>query len=118
MWDNELAPKLRSMNPDVAIITRTLKTFGISEGGLDEMLSPLFKSENPNLGIYSKQDGIHLRAIATAATVVPTAAASARGIIEIAHDHPSRCVTAIPLSPGGGEAATSDAHRTRSTEVV
>ena len=32
------------------------------------MLSPLFKSENPLLGIYSKQDGIHLRAIATAST--------------------------------------------------
>ncbi|MDP6454161.1 MAG: CinA family nicotinamide mononucleotide deamidase-related protein [SAR202 cluster bacterium] len=70
MWDNELAPKLRSMNPEVAIVTRTLKTFGISEGGLDEMLSPLFKSENPSLGIYSKQDGIHLRAIATATTEV------------------------------------------------
>ncbi|MDP6512249.1 MAG: CinA family protein, partial [SAR202 cluster bacterium] len=66
----ELAPKLRSMNPEVAIVTRTLKTFGISEGGLDEMLSPLFKSENPSLGIYSKQDGIHLRAIATATTEV------------------------------------------------
>ncbi|MCH7800163.1 MAG: CinA family nicotinamide mononucleotide deamidase-related protein [Chloroflexi bacterium] len=68
MWDNEVAPKLRKMNPEVAIITRTIKTFGISEGGLDEMLSPLFKSENPSLGIYSKQDGIHLRAIATAKT--------------------------------------------------
>ena len=68
MWDNELAPRLRSMNPDISIVTRTLKTFGISEGGLDEMLSPLFKSENPSLGIYSKQDGIHLRAIATAKT--------------------------------------------------
>ena len=54
------------MNPGVVIVTRTIKTFGISEGGLDEMLSPLFKSENPSLGIYSKQDGIHLRAIATA----------------------------------------------------
>ena len=32
------------------------------------MLSPLFASENPLLGIYSKQDGIHLRAIATAPT--------------------------------------------------
>ncbi len=30
------------------------------------MLSPLFKSDNPALGIYSKQDGIHLRAIARA----------------------------------------------------
>jgi nicotinamide-nucleotide amidase len=68
MWDNEVAPKLRKMNPEVAIVTRTIKTFGISEGSLDEMLSPLFKSSNPNLGIYSKQNGIHLRAIATART--------------------------------------------------
>ena len=28
----------------------------------------LFESDNPNLGIYSKQDGIHLRAIASAST--------------------------------------------------
>ena len=68
MWTYEIAPRLRQLNPDVAIVTRTIKTFGISEGGLDEMLTPLFKSENPTLGIYSKQDGIHLRAIATAGT--------------------------------------------------
>lgn len=68
MWESEVAPRLKERNPGVAIVTRNLKTFGITEGGLDEMLSPLFKSENPQLGIYSKQDGIHLRAIATAAT--------------------------------------------------
>ena len=68
MWEHEVAPRLRERNAGVAIATRNLKTFGISEGGLDEILSPLFKSENPVLGIYSKQDGIHLRAIATAAT--------------------------------------------------
>ena len=68
MWANEVAPRLKARNPGVAIATRNLKTFGISEGGLDELLSPLFKSENPLLGIYSKQDGIHLRAIATAET--------------------------------------------------
>lgn len=68
MWEREIAPRLKARNPGVAIVTRNLKTFGISEGGLDEMLSPMFKSENPLLGIYSKQDGIHLRAIATAAT--------------------------------------------------
>ena len=68
MWEREIAPRLKARNPGVAIVTRNLKTFGISEGGLDEILSPLFKSENPLLGIYSKQDGIHLRAIATAAT--------------------------------------------------
>ena len=68
MWANEVAPRLRERDAGIAIVTRNLKTFGISEGGLDEILSPLFKSENPLLGIYSKQDGIHLRAIATAAT--------------------------------------------------
>ena len=68
MWANEVAPRLRERNAGVAIATRNLKTYGISEGGLDEMLSPLFESENPRLGIYSKQDGIHLRAIATAGT--------------------------------------------------
>ena len=68
MWDNEVGPRLRALNPEIAIVTRTLKTFGITEGGLDEMLSPLFESDNPNLGIYSKQDGIHLRAIASAST--------------------------------------------------
>ena len=68
MWANEIAPRLRERNAGIAIVTRNLKTFGISEGGLDEILSSLFKSENPLLGIYSKQDGIHLRAIATAET--------------------------------------------------
>ena len=87
MWANEVAPRLRERNAGIAIVTRNLKTFGISEGGLDEILSSLFKSENPLLGIYSKQDGIHLRAIATAATdeeasalIVPMEA-EIRGII-------------------------------------
>ena len=87
MWANEIAPRLRERNAGIAIVTRNLKTFGISEGGLDEILSSLFKSENPLLGIYSKQDGIHLRAIATATTdeeasalIVPMEA-EIRGII-------------------------------------
>ncbi len=66
MWTFEVAPRLKERNPGVAIVTRTLKTFGISEGGLNEMVAPLFESANPSLGIYSKSDGIHLRAIATA----------------------------------------------------
>ena len=87
MWEHEVAPRLKERNTGIAIATRNLKTFGISEGGLDEILSPLFESENPLLGIYSKQDGIHLRAIATAATDAEAAAliapmeAEIRGII-------------------------------------
>ena len=68
MWIHEISPRLKKINSGVSIITRTIKTFGISEGRLDEMLSHLFKSDNPILGIYSKRDGIHLRAIATSTT--------------------------------------------------
>ena len=39
MWANEIAPRLRERNAGIAIVTRNLKTFGISEGGLDEILS-------------------------------------------------------------------------------
>lgn len=87
MWEHEVASRLKERNAGIAIATRNLKTFGITEGGLDELLSPLFKSENPLLGIYSKQDGIHLRAIATAATDAEASAliapmeAEIRGII-------------------------------------
>ena len=77
MWKLEVAPKLKSRNKNVAIVTRTLKTFGISEGGLNEMIAPLFESTNPEMGIYSKPDGIHLRAIATGPTE-----AEARALIE------------------------------------
>ena len=87
MWAVEIAPRLKARNTGIAIATRNLKTFGITEGGLDELLSPLFSSENPLLGIYSKQDGIHLRAIATAATdeeasaLIEPMEAEIRGII-------------------------------------
>ena len=67
MWTHEVATRLRVRNAGVAIATRTWKTYGISEGGLNEMVASLFDSANPSLGIYSKEDGIHLRAIATAA---------------------------------------------------
>jgi nicotinamide-nucleotide amidase len=68
MWTYEVAPRLRERNPGVVIVTRTIKTFGITEGGLNEMIAPLFNGVNPYLGIYARADGIHLRAIATAPT--------------------------------------------------
>jgi len=50
------------------ILSRTVKTIGIGEGHLDEMVSPLLKSENPTVGVYAKPDGVHLRLTAKAST--------------------------------------------------
>ncbi len=66
MWDNEVAPKLREIVTEEVTITRNIKTMGMSEGAIDEIVGEFFGIENPYLGIYSKADGIHLRIIARA----------------------------------------------------
>jgi nicotinamide-nucleotide amidase len=68
MWENEVQPELLRRNPGSVLITRTLKTAGIGEGNVDEMVSPLLKSTNPTIGIYARADGVHLRIGAKAPT--------------------------------------------------
>ena len=77
MWENEVAPELARRNPGIVLVTRILKTSGMSEGGVDEAMSPLLKSTNPSIGIYAKPDGIHVRFAAKAST-----AEEARALIE------------------------------------
>ncbi|HJO59357.1 MAG TPA: molybdopterin-binding protein, partial [SAR202 cluster bacterium] len=57
MWKNHVVEKLAALSGGISIATKNIKTFGRSEGELDEILSHLFGQENPYLGIYSKQDG-------------------------------------------------------------
>ncbi len=66
MWHESLADKLEAIGKGQRIAVRTLKTFGLTEGRVDEILSDLFGFENPYLGIYARRDGIHLRVIARA----------------------------------------------------
>jgi nicotinamide-nucleotide amidase len=64
MWEDQVEPQLAELIEDEVTITRNIKTFGMSEGAVDEIVSEFFGVENPYLGIYSKADGIHLRVIA------------------------------------------------------
>jgi nicotinamide-nucleotide amidase len=68
MWDHEVRPRLAEISTDSVIISRTIKTIGIGEGTVDEMISPLSKSSNPSIGVYAKNDGIHVRVTAKAPT--------------------------------------------------
>ncbi len=49
------------------LVSRTLKTVGVTEGGVDEMLGELLRSTNPSVGVYSRADGIQVRIAAKAA---------------------------------------------------
>ena len=66
MWEEQVEPQLAGLVEDEVTITRNIKTMGMSEGAVDEIISEFFGVENPYLGIYSKADGIHLRVIARA----------------------------------------------------
>jgi nicotinamide-nucleotide amidase len=61
MWLNEIKPKLEQKLSGEVIISRIIKTAGIPEAKLDEMVSPLLSSTNPTLALYAKIDGIQLR---------------------------------------------------------
>ncbi len=68
MWEKEVVPALESRAdaPRSVLVTRTLKTAGVGEGHIDEMVSPLLKSNNPSVGVYARADGVQLRIAAKA----------------------------------------------------
>jgi len=68
MWDEEVAPELLRRHTGTVLIKRTLKTAGIGESNVDELLSPLLKSSNPSIGIYARPDGVQVRIGAKAET--------------------------------------------------
>ena len=69
MWESEVAPELsRRTGERSVLVTRTLKTAGMGEGNVDELVSPLLKSSNPSIGVYARADGVQLRIGAKAPT--------------------------------------------------
>jgi nicotinamide-nucleotide amidase len=66
MWEKEVAPELLRRNPGTILITRAIKTAGMGESTVDELITPLQESQNPSIGTYAKQDGVHVRLAAKA----------------------------------------------------
>jgi nicotinamide-nucleotide amidase len=66
MWEVEVKPRLKQRLAREVIISRTIKTMGLPEAKLNEMVSPLLCSTNPTLALYAKIDGIQLRLTAKA----------------------------------------------------
>ena len=67
MWEAEIEPELER-RADSVLVARTLKTLGLGEGLVDEILSPLLAGTNPSIGIYARRDGVHARIAAKART--------------------------------------------------
>ena len=65
MWRKDVQPRL-GLGSQAIILSKTIKTFGLGEATVGEMVSPLLASANPTLGVYAKADGVHLRLTAKA----------------------------------------------------
>lgn len=65
MWSNQVVPRLRAMLPNRAIRSTTIKTIGIGESALEQLLDELVKRPEPVVATYAKDDGVHVRITAT-----------------------------------------------------
>jgi nicotinamide-nucleotide amidase len=63
MFDEQVAPRLAGRLGPVPLHVRTLKTFGIGESAVAELLGPLLEEPGDGVisGIYARDDGVHLR---------------------------------------------------------
>lgn len=61
MWLKELKGRLAPLLTGQLIVSRTIKTYGLSEAKVDELISPFSSSTNPTYGVYAKPDGIQVR---------------------------------------------------------
>ncbi|MFH1647993.1 MAG: CinA family nicotinamide mononucleotide deamidase-related protein [Chloroflexota bacterium] len=89
MWHRHVLPRLREKSGAV-ILSRMLKTWGLSEGKVDELVTPYLGSANPTLALYARPDGINLRITAKAATEAEAGAmlaARERDVREILKHH-------------------------------
>jgi len=67
MWQYQVLPRLKKMSGAV-IVSRTIKTWGLSEARVDELVSPFLSEANPTLAMYAGAGGIRLRITAKADT--------------------------------------------------
>jgi nicotinamide-nucleotide amidase len=67
MWKNQVLPRLQR-KAGAIIVSRVVKTFGVSESKIDELLATYIAASNPTLATYAKLDGIYIRITAKANT--------------------------------------------------
>ena len=61
MWEVEVQPRLKLRATGPVIKTRSLKTYGLGESAINEMIAPLFHLPDAELGMYAQWQGVQIR---------------------------------------------------------
>ncbi|MFM8594339.1 MAG: molybdopterin-binding protein [Chloroflexota bacterium] len=68
MWREQARPRITPLLPNRAYRTVNIRTIGIGESAAAQALGDLTKQENPYVGTYAKDDGVHITVTANADT--------------------------------------------------
>lgn len=63
MWFEQAAPRLGRLLSGRSYSSTTLKTIGIGESALEELIGDLVAKTNPIVATYAKDDGVHVRVV-------------------------------------------------------
>ena len=65
MWREQALPLIAPMLPRRAYRSHNIRTLGIGESALAERLDEITRTDNPYVGTYAKDDGVHVRITAS-----------------------------------------------------
>ncbi|MFT4036585.1 MAG: CinA family nicotinamide mononucleotide deamidase-related protein [Thermomicrobiales bacterium] len=83
MWREQVAPRLGEQFGDAVFRSTNLRTLGIGESAVSEVLDELTRRPQPYVGTYAKNDGVHVRVTASAATDAEASAELEETVAEI-----------------------------------
>ncbi len=69
MWREQVLPRLGDEDGGAVFRSVNLRTLGIGESAVSEILDEMTQREWPYIGTYAKNDGVHVRVTARAGTV-------------------------------------------------
>ncbi len=119
MWAEQAVPRLLPQLGDRVYVSKTLKTIGIGESAAERAIAEVIHRGYPIVATYAKDDGVHIRIIASATereeadTAVRRAEVEVRTILGsyVYGEEPTTLGSAIlsPLVEGGDTLAISEA---------
>jgi nicotinamide-nucleotide amidase len=83
MWREQALPRLASRMSGRVYRSTNLRTLGIGESAVSQVLDELTRRPHPYVGTYAKDDGVHVRVTATASNPGEAEAALAETVADI-----------------------------------
>jgi nicotinamide-nucleotide amidase len=83
MWREQVLPRLSAQLDGAVFRSANLRTLGIGESAVSELLGELTQRRHPYIGTYAKDDGVHVRVTTTASDAFHAEAELSRALADV-----------------------------------